>query len=290
MRATGVVWVVAVTLAVALGAGTAFAQAPVVPATTVADQSDVEVPEVPDVEVPEVEVNVEVPNVEVNVEVPKVDAPKLEKSGKPRGTKAKPAKPTPQPKPAQPTGADAGAPSSAPPSEPRPEPQLDAAKSVSPRPKASPRVAASRIGHGTTGGRPTPEQSRKAARRPADAASAERSATRRAGSGRESADATSASRHRLAAKPLPAPRLASDGAAAGASLDRQPPRVLILDAREPGNVTMLLALVLTASVAFLLGREVRRRPAAGSQRSRPSAALNPLRQEWQSRFWHRRDN
>lgn len=283
MRATGVVWVVAVTLAVAIGAGTAFAQAPVVPATTVADQSDVEVPEVPNVVV-----NVEVPN----VEVPNVEPPKLEKSGKPGDGSAKPAKPkpTPQPKPAQPKSAEAGAPPSAPPSEPGPEPQVGtAAKSVSPRRKAAPRVAASKTRHGTTPGRPAPTESRTAARRPAGAASAERSATERAGSGRESADATSASSHRVAATPLPAARPASDGAAAGASLARQQPRVLILDAREPGNATMLLALVLTASVAFLLGREARRRPPSGSQRSRPSAALNALRRESQSRFWHRRE-
>jgi hypothetical protein len=300
MRATGVVCVVAVMLAASIGAGTTFAQAPVMPATTVADQSDVEVPEVPNVEVnvevPNVEVNVVVPNVEVNVVVPNVEVnvevPNVEKSGKPGDGNATPAKPkpTPQPKPAQPKSAEASAPPSAPPSEPGPEPQIDAAaKSVPPRPKAAPRVAAPQIRHGTTPGRPAPKESGTAARRPAAAASAERSATERAGSGRESADATPASSHRVAATPLPAPRLASEGAAAGASLARQQPRVFILDAREPGNATMLLALALTASVAFLLGREARRRPATGSRRSRPSPALNPLRRQRQSLFWHRRD-
>ena len=299
MRATGVVWVVAVLLAVAIGAGTAFAQAPVVPVTTVVRQSDVDVPEVPNVEVnvevPNVEVNVEVPNVEVNVEVPNVEvnveAPKLEKSGKAGDGKAKPA--NPKPKPAQPKSAEAGAPPSVPPSGPGPAPQVDtAAKSVSPRMKAAPRVAAPKIRHGTTPGRPARparNERRTAARRPAGAAGAERSATERVGSGRESADVTSVSRHRVAAPPRPAPRLASEGAAAGASLARQQPRVLILDAREPGDATMLLALVLTAGVAFLLGREARRWPAAGSRRSRPRAPLHPLRPEGQSWFWHRRD-
>jgi len=296
MKSMGVVWVVAVMLAVAIGAGTAFAQAPIVPATTVAGQPD---------------------------DQSKADAkdgedkPKVEKSGKPTDDKAKPEKPqpappkpakpqpempkqaqpkqaqpkpTPQPKPAQPKSAEAGAPS-AQPNEPGPEPQVDAAKSASPRPKPAPRVAAPRIGHGTTGGRPAPKESRKAARRPAGAASPERSGTEPAGSGRDSADATSATSHPVAATPILAPRLASAGAAeASASLDRQQPRVLILDARQPGfDATLLLAIVLTAGVAFLFGREVRRRPAAGSRRSRRAPRSTRLDDEWQSRFWHRRD-
>jgi hypothetical protein len=45
--------------------------------------------------------------------------------------------------------------------------------------------------------------------------------------------------------------------------------VLILDARQSGyNATLLLAVVLTAGVAFLFGREVQRRPAAESRRLR----------------------
>jgi hypothetical protein len=46
--------------------------------------------------------------------------------------------------------------------------------------------------------------------------------------------------------------------------------------------------VLTAGVAFLLGREVRRRPAAESRRLRRAPRSTRL-DEWQSRFWHRRD-
>jgi hypothetical protein len=339
-------------LAVTIGAGTAFAQAPVVPATTVAAPSD-DQPKVdpkdgedkPKVDKP----NVEVPDVEApKVEKSDVEAPKLEESGKathdkansekpkpapptpkpkpappkpkpqpetpkqaqpkpappkpkpqpetrkqaqPKPAKPKPAKPkpTPQPGPAQPTSAKAGAPS-AQPNEPGPEPHVDAAKSVSPRPKAAPRVAASRIRHGTTRGRPAPNGSGKAARRPAGAPSPERSVTELAGSGRDSADAPSATGHPLAATPILAPRLASDGAgAAGSSPDSQQPRVLILDARQSGyNTTLLLAIVLTAGVAFLCGRGVRRRPAADSRYLRRVPRSTRL-DEWQSRFWHRRD-
>ena len=310
-------------LAVAIGAGPAFAEAPVVPATTVAaqpdDQSKVDPKDgedKPKIEEPKVEEpKVEKPDVEApKVAKSDVEEPKLEKSGKPRDDKAKPEKPksappkpqsetpkpaqpkpakpkpTPQPKPAQPKSAQAGAPSVQP-NEPRPEPQVDAAKSVSPRPKAAPRVAASRIRHGTTRGRLAPEESRKAARRPAGAATPERSGTEPAGSGRDSSDATSATSHPVAATPRLAPRLASYGAvASNALLDRQQPRVLILDARQPGyNATLLLAIVLTAGVAFLFGREARRRPAAGSQRSRRLPRSTRLDDDWQSRFWQRRD-
>jgi hypothetical protein len=341
MRSRGVVWVVAVMLAVTIGAGTASAQAPIVPATTVAAHSD-DQPKVdpkdgedkPKVDKP----NVEVPDVEVpDVEVPKVEksavaAPKLEESGKathdkansekpkpappkpkpqpetpkqaqpkpakpkpqpetPKQAQPKPAKPkpTPQPKPAQPKSAQAGAPS-AQPNELGPEPHVDAAKSVSPRPNAAPRVAASRIRHGTTRGRPAPNESGKAARRPAGAPGPERSAAELAGSGRDSADATAATGRPLAATPILAPRLASDGAAAASSsLDSQQPRVLILDARQSGyNTTLLLAIVLTAGVAFLFGRGVRRRPAAESRRLRRVPRSTRLDAS-QSRVWHRRD-
>ena len=320
MRSRGVVWVVAVVLAVTIGAGTAFAQAPVVPATTVAAHSG-DQPKV-DPKDGEDKPKVDKPNVAVpDVEAPKleksdVEAPKLDESGKaphdkansekpkpappkpkptpqpetPKQAQPKPAKPKPaKPKPTEPGSAQAGAPS-AQPNEPGPQPQVDAAKSASPRPKAAPRVAASRIRHGTTRERPAPKESRQAARRPAEAPSPERSATDLAGSGRDSADATSATAHPLAATPILAPRLASDGAAAASSsLDGQQPRVLILDARQSGyNATLLLAVVLTAGVAFLFGREVRRRPAAESRRLRPVPRSSRLDEE-QSRFWHRRD-
>jgi hypothetical protein len=320
MRSRGVVWVVAVMLAVTIGAGTAFAQAPVVPATTVAAHSG-DQPKV-DPKDGEDKPKVDKPNVAVpDVEAPKleksdVEAPKLDESGKaphdkansekpkpappkpkptpqpetPKQAQPKPAKPKPaKPKPTQPGSAQAGAPS-AQPNEPGPQPQVDAAKSASPRPKATPRVAASRIRHGTTRERPAPKGSRKGARRPAEAPSPERSATDLAGSGRDSADATSATAHPLAATPILAPRLASDGvAAASPSLDSQQPRVLILDARQSGyNATLLLAVVLTAGVAFLFGREVRRRPAAEPRRLRRVPRSSRLDEE-QSRFWHRRD-
>jgi hypothetical protein len=73
--------------------------------------------------------------------------------------------------------------------------------------------------------------------------------------------------------------VASDGvAAASASLDRQQPRVLIPNARQSGNATLLL-IALAAGVAFLLGRPAR--PATVPRGSRPYPRSN--------RFWHRRD-
>jgi hypothetical protein len=309
MRSRGVVCVVAVMLAVTIGAGTAFAQAPVVPATTTApaqpdDQSKVDPTdgeETPKAETPK-------------AETPKAETPKAEKSGKPGDDQAKPEKPkptpptpepktpkqaqpkpvkpkpTPQPKPAQPKSAQAVAPSAEP---NEPGPQAAAATSVSPRPKAAPRVAASRIRHGTTRGRPAPKESRKGARRPAGAISPAWSGTQPAGSARDaagaaSADATATSHSVAAAAQILTPRVAPDGAAAAsASLERQQPRVLILDARQPGNAALLLAIVLTAGVAFLLGRGVRRQPAAGYQRPRQVPRPTRLNDEWQLR--HRRD-
>ena len=300
MRSRGVVWVVAVMLAVTIGAGTAFAQAPVVTATTVAadsgDQPNVDPmdgEDKPKVDKP----NVAVPAVEApKLEKSDVEEPKLKKAGKPKDDQAKPEKPqsappkpkpTPQsetpkpakpkpaepkpakpkpakpkpakPEPAKPESAQAGTPS-AQPNEPGPQPQVGAANSASPRPKAAPRVAASRIRHATTRERPTPKESPKAAPRPVQAATPERSATDLAGSGRDSADATSATSHPLAPTPILAARLASDDtAAASPSLDRQQPRVLILDAPQSGyNATLLIAVVLTAGVAFLFGATSRR--------------------------------
>jgi hypothetical protein len=73
--------------------------------------------------------------------------------------------------------------------------------------------------------------------------------------------------------------VASDGvAAASASLDRQQPRVLIPDARQSGDAT-LLALALGFGAVFLLARPAR--PATVSRGSRRFPRSN--------RFWHRRD-
>jgi hypothetical protein len=312
MRSRGVVWVVAVMLAVSIGAGSAYAQAPVVPPTTGAepqgDQSnggpqggeDKPKAEAPKAEAPKAEAP--------KAEAPKAEAPKLEKPGKPKEDKAKaetakPASPkpqpetpkqaqpkaTPEPKAAQPKSVQAVAPS-AQPAEPGPEPRVAAAKSVSRSPKAASRVAAPRITHAVTKGRAAPKKSPKAASRPAAAAGPARSGTESAGSGRYRTGAPSGNSHAVAATAILAPRVASDGvAAASASLDRQQPRVLMLDVRQSGNATLLLAFALTAGVAFLLGRQARRRPATVSRRSRRVPRSTRLHDEWQSRFWHRRD-
>jgi hypothetical protein len=317
MRSRGVVWVVAVMLAVSIGAGSAYAQAPVVPPTTGAepqgDQSnggpqggeDKPKAEAPKAEAPKAEA----PKAEApKAEAPKAEAPKLEKPGKPKEDKAKaetakPASPkpqpetpkqaqpkaTPEPKAAQPKSVQAVAPS-AQPAEPGPEPRVAAAKSVSRSPKAASRVAAPRITHAVTKGRAAPKKSPKAASRPAAAAGPARSGTESAGSGRYRTGAPSGNSHAVAATAILAPRVASDGvAAASASLDRQQPRVLMLDVRQSGNATLLLAFALTAGVAFLLGRQARRRPATVSRGSRRFPRSTRLHDEWQSRFWHRRD-
>jgi hypothetical protein len=322
MRSRGVVWVVAVMLAVSIGAGSAYAQAPVVPPTTGAepqgDQSnggpqggeDKPKAEAPKAEAPKAEApKAEAPKAEApKAEAPKAEAPKLEKPGKPKEDKAKaetakPASPkpqpetpkqaqpkaTPEPKAAQPKSVQAVAPS-AQPAEPGPEPRVAAAKSVSRSPKAASRVAAPRITHAVTKGRAAPKKSPKAASRPAAAAGPARSGTESAGSGRYRTGAPSGNSHAVAATAILAPRVASDGvAAASASLDRQQPRVLMLDVRQSGNATLLLAFALTAGVAFLLGRQARRRPATVSRRSRRVPRSTRLHDEWQSRFWHRRD-
>ena len=332
MRSRGVGGVVAVMLAVSIGAGSAYAQAPVVPPTTGAEQQgdqpngepqggeDKPKAEAPKAEAPKAEAP--------KAEAPKAEAPKLEKPGKPKEDKAKAEKPkpaspksqpetpkqaqpkpakaqpdtpkqvkpkpaktkaTPEPKSAQPKSVQAVAPS-AQPSEPGPEPRVAAAKSVSRSPKAASRVAAPRTTHAATKGRAAPKKSPKAASRPAAAAGPAWSGTESAGSGRDRTGAPFGNTHPVAATAILAPRVASDGvAAAGASLDRQQPRVLILDVRKSDNATLLLAFALTAGVAFLLGRQSRRRPATASRGSRRFPRSTRLHHEWQSRFWHRRD-
>jgi hypothetical protein len=296
MGSRGVVWVVAVMLAVSIGAGSAYAQAPVVSPTTGAehqgDQSNGEPQggedtlkaEAPKAEAPKAEAP--------KAEAPKAEAPKAEKPAKPKEDKAKPEKPesdspkpqpgtpkpaqpkpattkaTTEPKSAQPTSVQAVAPS-AQPSEPGPEPRVAAVKSVSRSPNVASRVAGPRITHAATKGRTAPMKSPKAASRPAAAAGPARSGTESAGSGRDRTGAPSGKGHPVAATAILASRVASEGvAAASASPDRQQPRVLILDARQSSNATLLLAFVLTAGVAFLLGRQARRRPATASRGSR----------------------
>jgi hypothetical protein len=317
MRSRGVVWVVAVMLAVSIGAGSAYAQAPVAPPTTGAEQQgdqpngepqggeDKPKAEAPKAEAPKAEAP--------KAEAPKADAPKLEKPGKPKEDKTKAEKPkpaspnpqpetpkqaqpkpaktkaTPEPKAGQPQRVQDAAPN-AQPIEPGPEPRVAAAKSVSRSPKTASRVAAPRMTHAATKGRAAPEKSSKAASRPAAAAGPARSGTESAGSGRHLTGAPSGNSHPVAATTILAPRVASDGvAAASASLDRQQPRVLILDVRKSGNATLLLAFALTAGVAFLLGRQARRRPDTMSRGSRRFPRSTRLHDEWQSRFWHRRD-
>jgi len=306
--------------AAVIGAGTAFAQTSVVPATTIAEQPDdqskvdpkdgeapkAEKPEVaaPKAEKPEVAApKAEKPKVAApkaqkpevaapKAEKPEVAAPKAEKLGKPREEKPapesrKPAQPTPaQPTPAQPKAepkrAQAGAPSVQT-TAPGPEPPGDVAKPVSPRPKLAVSVAASGIGQVTTSRGPAGKQNRTAARRRANAARPEQSATSSASSGGESADAASAASGPAAVGPTRAPRVASNGVAAeaGAPLDALRPRESILGAAPGYNVVtpLLLAIVYAAGVGYLLRRELRRglgfrarRPASARRGALPRAA------------------
>ena len=116
MRSRAVVWVVAVMLAVSIGAGSAYAQAPVVPPTTGAQQQgdqsnrgpqggeDKAKAEPPKAEPPKAEPpKAEPPKAEPpKAEAPKPEAPKPEAPGKPKedtakAEKPKPASPKPQP-------------------------------------------------------------------------------------------------------------------------------------------------------------------------------------------------
>jgi len=294
VRSRSVVWVVAVILAATIGAGSAFAQEPAAPATTASGQPDGQSKakdgeaepkaEKPKVDPPDVAPPPATTTDAGAPEVAKAGKPKDDKAEKPKAEKAKPApatpqpetpkqdqpKPTPKPKLTQPKGADAAAPS-AQAAEPAPESQADAATPGSLRPRAAQRVLASRI-HGTTREKPAPRhrvaRRPQEAGRPAGAAGPERSVTEPAGSVRDSAEPAPATGHAVPETPMLAARAASDDvAAAGAPLDRGAPRVLIVDARQPGNAMLLLAIVLTAAVAFLLGREARRGP-AGIPRAR----------------------
>jgi hypothetical protein len=301
--------------AAVIGAGTAFAQTSVVPATTIAEQPDdqskvdpkdgeapkAEKPEVaaPKAEKPEVAApKAEKPKVAApkaqkpevaapKAEKPEVAAPKAEKLGKPREEKPapesrKPAQPTPAQPKAEPKRAQAGAPSVQT-TAPGPEPPGDVAKPVSPRPKLAVSVAASGIGQVTTSRGPAGKQNRTAARRRANAARPEQSATSSASSGGESADAASAASGPAAVGPTRAPRVASNGVAAeaGAPLDALRPRESILGAAPGYNVVtpLLLAIMYAAGVGYLLRRELRRglgfrarRPASARRGALPRAA------------------
>jgi hypothetical protein len=144
-------------------------------------------------------------------------------------------------------------------------------------------VAASGIGQVTTSRGPAGKQNRTAARRRANAARPEQSATSSASSGGESADAASAASGPAAVGPTRAPRVASNGVAAeaGAPLDALRPRESILGAAPGYNVVtpLLLAIVYAAGVGYLLRRELRRglgfrarRPASAHRGALPRAA------------------
>jgi hypothetical protein len=276
MRARSMVGLLAFVLAVALiGAGTAVAQTPVVPATTSAPpEAEKPKPEEPKVEEPKVEEpKVEEPKVEEpkaeepKAEEPKAEEPKAEepKAEEPKADKPKPEKPTVQepkaeepmatpkrPRPAQPKRSQANTPR-AQPNEPAPEPQVEVATTVSPTPTAAPSFAAS----GATTASPQPLETDSAGR------DANRPAT---------------------VVPIRGSRLASDEVteAAVVPIDRQSGRVLALDSLPRYNVAPLLLTVFLAVVfAIGLGYHIRR-----DLRGSPSTA--PLRRQPPARALRRR--
>jgi hypothetical protein len=294
VRSISVVWIVAVMLAAAPGAGSAHAQQPAGPATTVSgpsgdqskagpqggdDKPKAEKPKVPapDDEAPAVATP--------DVEEPTVAEAGKDDDGKDKPVKAKPAAVTPQPekpkpakappapaakaaqpkpaaqaKTAQPKTADAAAPD-----DQAPDPPVAAAKRVAPRPKAI-RLAAPRLKHTTGRAHRAHAPGRQAGRHLTQArgpARPEQPGAAPAASSRVPGAAAPAPGHRVASTLIRAPRAAARGvAAASAAVDRSPPRVLILDAPLPSNAVLLLAGILTAALALFIG--------------------------WQTGSWHRR--
>jgi hypothetical protein len=267
----------------AIGPGTAFAQAPVVPTTTVAaqpddesksdhkdgeDKSKVEQPNVeatqgekPKVEAPDVE-KAEAPTFEnPNVEVPKAaksgkpddDKPKLEKAKpappkakleRPKPSSAKPEKPRPaQSKPAQPMSGQASAPSPQP-NGARPAPRVEVAKPVSPRSKGPPSLAASSVRHVTVTRRTAAKQNRKAASRLDGAASPPRPATSSARSGRDFAAVTAAASGPISVAETRAVRLASHGVAAAAGTSLDREQPHVLSLAPPAGYNVTLLLAI----------------------------------------------
>jgi hypothetical protein len=206
---------------------------------------------------------------------PKAEKPKPAEP-KPKAEKPKPAEPKPedvkptstgkQPKPDKPKAtADepiaplhvAAAQSSAPTAAP-------AAPAASPTRQAAPAVAGARAKHvgGTRPERTTAPPDRGGS---AGAARSDPALTRTAGDPGSATHATGRSSEAATTHPA---RLAPDDAArAAAPSERRPIRAVPLDAGPSGyDLTLLLTIVLTAGVAFLIGRETRRLPRAGARR------------------------
>jgi hypothetical protein len=262
MRTRSMVGVLALVLAVAvIGAGTAFAQTPVVPATTVGppsdDKSEAEKPkaEKPKAEKPKPE--------KPKAEKPKADKPEPEKpTAQPptaqqptaqQPTAQQPAAPPKSPRPAQPKRIQSNAPS-AQPNEPAPKPQV--ATTVSPRPKSVPSLPAA----GASTASPDPLR------------------TDSARSGGDSADARPVASRPTGGAPRREPRVANDGVAAAAAIrvDRQQGRVVAVESR-PGYDVPLLLLALLLAMVFAVGLsdyirdELRVSPSTAALRRRSAA-------------------
>jgi hypothetical protein len=260
MRTRSMVGVLALVLAIAvIGAPTAFAQTPVVPATTVAPPSDDKSKaEKPKADKPKpAQPTAEQPTAQTpKAQKPKPEKPKPEKpeAQKPKPEKPKPEKPKPEkptaeqptaeqptteqptatprrPKPVQPKRVHAND-QSAQPNESAREPQVEVTRTVSPRAEPAPSLAASG----------------------ASAANPESSGTGSAGSGGDSAHAIPVASGPAAVALRREPRIANDDltAAAAVPVERQQARLL---AREslPGYNVPLLLLTLSLALVFTVG-------------------------------------
>jgi hypothetical protein len=299
MRTRSMVGVLALVSAVAvIGAGTAFAQTPVVPATTVAlssaDKPTAEKPtaekpkaeqpkaEQPKAEQPKAEKpTAEKPTAEKpaaekptaeqpTAEKPKAEQPKAEKpkAEKPKADKPKADKPkAEQPTAEQPTVTPKG------PKPAQPKPAQANAPSAQPNePAPEPHVEV------TTTVPPRPKIAASLAAPGASAASPEPLGTDSASSGGDYADAIPVASGSAAVVPRREPRVANDHvtAAAAVPVDRQQSRLLTLDSPPGYNVllllpTLLLAIVFAVGLGYHIRRELRGSPSNAALRRQPPA-------------------
>jgi hypothetical protein len=304
MRTRSMGGVLALVSAVAvIGAGTAFAQTPVVPATAVApssaDKPNADEPKAdkPKAEEPKADKpKAEEPKPDKpKAEEPKADKPKAEepKADKPKPDKPKPDKPKPdKPKPDKPKA-----------EEPKPEePKAEEPKAEQPtaeQPTVTPNVPKSAQPQPAQANAPSAQPNEPApeahvevtmtvspssrtvaslAASGASAASPEPLGTDSASSGGDSADAIPVAGGPAAVVPRREPRVANDDvtAAAAVPVNRQQPRLQTLDSRPGYNVqlllpTLLLAIVFAVGLGYHIRRELRGSPSTAALRRHPSA-------------------
>jgi hypothetical protein len=288
MRTRSMVAVLALVLAVAvIGAGTAFAQTPVVPATTVAPSSaDKPKADKPKADKPKADKpnaappNAAPPNADEpkaqkpTAEKPKADKHKAQKptAEKPKADKHKAQKPTAEPPTAQKPTAKPPTVTPKRPKSAQPEPAQANAPSAQPNESAPAEVEV------TTAVSPRRKTATSLAASGASAASPEPLGTDSAGSGGDSADAIPVASGPAAVVPTREPSVANDDvtAAAAVPVDRQQPRLLTLDSPPGYNVllllpTLLLAIAFAVGLGYHIRRELRGSPSTAALRRQPPA-------------------